>query len=173
MRIYTAISRLLDYPNQELMDNLEDISLLVKDEPVLSALDCSEVIKVIDWMADQKLLELQEKYVATFDHGQETSLHLTHHLFGEEDRERGPAMINLGEHYKKAGLQSVKGELPDYLPLILEYISTLNDGEAGPFLGDAAEGITILADNLDKEKSPYAALVRVLERHGQPYRKAA
>jgi len=80
--MYTAISRLLDYPDQELMDNLEDIGLLVKNEPALSDQDCSEIIKVIDWMAAQKLLELQEKYVATFDHGQETSLHLTHHLFG-------------------------------------------------------------------------------------------
>ncbi|MHB1705519.1 MAG: hypothetical protein ACYCSH_05625, partial [Acidithiobacillus sp.] len=61
----------------------------------------------------------------------------------------------------------VSNELPDYLPLILEYASTLDDDEARIFLGSAAHAIETLADNLEKAESPYAILVRFVERRGR------
>lgn len=173
MRLYKILSRLLDYPDQELMDNIGFVRELVATEKRLAKEDCKAVLAVLDWMERSSLIELQQNYVQTFDSRPENSLHLTHHIFGDDDRGRGPALINLGEHYKGAGLSPVKGELPDYLPMILEYAATLDDDKTGPFLGDAVEVLAILAENLEKEKSPYALLIRIVERHGEPYRSAA
>ena len=83
-------------------------------------------------------------YVQTFDMTPEHDLHLTHHLFGD-DRGRGPALIDLSEHYKGMGLELEKGEIPDYLPLILEFVSTLDEMQARVFLGDAAKVLKVLA----------------------------
>lgn len=173
MLIYKILSRLIDYPDQELKDNLATLrELVVKGKEV--AQDDREAINgFLDFVESKSLIELEQNYVQTFDSRPDTSLHLTHHLFGDEDRGRGPALVNLGEHFKKSGLTPAKGELPDYLPLILEFIATLDKEEAGAFLGDALKVLTVLADNLDKENSPYASLVRIIERQGELYKKAA
>ncbi len=111
------------------------------------------------------MLRLQENYVNTFDMVPEHDLHLTHHLFGD-DRGRGPALVDLSEHYKAAGLDVAAKEIPDFLPLILEYVSTLDDMGARVFLGDAAKVLTVLAANLEKAESPYAKLMRIIENRG-------
>ncbi len=74
-----------------------------------------------------------------------------------------PALIDLSEHFKSAGLEVEEGEIPDYLPLILEYVSTLDEMQARVFLGDAAKVITVLAENLEKAESPYSRLLRIVE----------
>ena len=172
MRIYTIISRLLDYPDQELMDNLELLQHMVDRELELSSSERRSVTQVLQWMKGQSLLELQEDYVQTFDLKPEHSLHLTHHLFGD-DRGRGPALVDLGEHYKSTGLQAVESELPDYLPLILEYVATLDDVSARFFLADAAKVLTVLADNLEQAQKPYASLIRLIENRGRLAQTAA
>ena len=97
----------------------------------------------------------------------ENSLYLTYHLFDEQDRERGPALIELAELYKSTGIEIGDGELPDYLPLILEYVSTMNDeASAHAFLQQTSQAAGIIATNLEKNESPYAPLVRIVERHG-------
>ena len=116
-------------------------------------------------MGDRELLELQENYVNTFDMVPEHDLHLTHHLFGD-DRGRGPALVDLSEHYKAAGLDVAAKEIPDFLPLILEYVSTLDDMGARVFLGDAAKVLTVLAANLEKGESPYTKMIRIIENRG-------
>jgi len=162
---------MLDYPDEELINHADDIRKVLDDEADLDKRDRDDITGVLDWMTGLELLELQQNYVATFDNRSENSLHLTHHLFGEDDhdRGRGPAMINLGEHYKKAGLEAKQGELPDFLPLLLEYAARLEKDKVGPFLGDACKVLTVLAENLEKEGSPYSPLIRLLERHGKPY----
>ena len=173
MMIYRILSRLLDYPEQDLVDNLQEIREMILKGSEIASADRNAINEVLDWMEGHDLIELQQNYVQTFDSSPDNSLHMTHHLFGDDDRARGPALINIGEHYKKAGLSPVKGELPDYLPLILEYVATLGKGETGPFLGDASEPLTVLAGNLERDKSPYAPLVRIVERHGEPFKSAA
>ena len=173
MLIYKILSRLIDYPDQELKDNLGTLRELVMNGKEISQADREAITGFLDMAESQSLIELEQNYVQTFDSRPETSLHLTHHLFGDEDRGRGPALINLGEHFKKSGLTPAKGELPDYLPLILEFIATLDEEKVGEFLGEAAKVLTVLAGNLEKENSPYAPLVRIVERHGDSYRNAA
>lgn len=172
MRIYNVLSRLLDYPDSELKANLGLIREVVEAETGLSEAERKAILGMVDWMKESDVLTLQGNYVDTFDHTPEHSLHLTHHSFGES-RERGPALVELGEHYKTNGLQAVEGELPDYLPLILEYVSLLDEMQTRVFLGEAANVLALLAENLEKAGSPYAPLIRIVETHGRLARSAA
>ena len=171
MMIYTILSRLLDYPDQELMDNLATIHEALQQAHVDE--DEQHVLATfLRQLKDESLLQLQQDYVQTFDMVPEHSLHLTHHLFGD-DRGRGPALVDLGEHYKGMGLELKSGEIPDYLPLILEYVATQDEMGARVFLADAAKVLTVVAANLEKAKSPYAPLIRLIENRGQLARTAA
>ncbi|EGV52363.1 molecular chaperone [Candidatus Endoriftia persephone str. Guaymas] len=165
MRIYNIMARLLDYPTEELMENLPAIITILKEDPEVSAQEREDLMQLISWMQLHDLIGMQADYVQTFDMTPEHDLHLTHHLFGD-DRGRGPALIDLSEHFKSAGLEVEEGEIPDYLPLILEYVSTLDEMQARVFLGDAAKVITVLAENLEKAESPYSRLLRIVEGRG-------
>ncbi|KRT54137.1 nitrate reductase molybdenum cofactor assembly chaperone [endosymbiont of Ridgeia piscesae] len=165
MRIYNIMARLLDYPTEELMENLPAIITILKEDPDVGAQEREDLMQLISWMQLHDLIGMQADYVQTFDMTPEHDLHLTHHLFGD-DRGRGPALIDLSEHFKSAGLEVEEGEIPDYLPLILEYVSTLDEMQARVFLGDAAKVITVLAENLEKAESPYSRLLRIVEGRG-------
>ena len=172
MNIYTIISRLLDYPDQELVDNQELLNQVVNNELEMSSDERDGINRVLGWMKDRDLMALEREYVDTFDMQAHNSLHLTHHLFGEE-RGRGPALVDLGEHFKGEGLEPKSGELPDFLPLILEYVATLDEVGARFFLADAAKVTSVLAANLEEAESPYAPLLRIIENRGQLAQSAA
>ena len=165
MHIYTILARLLDYPDAELLKGLPEIIQVLKQDPEISEQERDALMQLISWMQLHDLTALQSNYVQTFDMTPEHDLHLTHHLFGD-DSGRGPALIDLSEHYKGAGLEMEAGEIPDFLPLILEYVSTLEKMQARVFLGDASKVIKVLADNLEKKESPYARLLRIVENRG-------
>lgn len=172
MILYNVLSRLLDYPEQGLKDHLDEIREAVGNEPEISQEELKVINDFADHVAQTELMEMEKEYVQTFDMVPEHSLHLTHHLFGD-DRGRGPALVDLGEHYKGMGLEAKEGELPDYLPLILEYVGTLEEVEAKIFLADAAKVVTIIAANLEKANSRYAPLLRLVEHRGQRLRMAS
>jgi len=162
LKIYKILSVLLDYPDDELLLNLEQIKSAL-DEPQCADNQERKILhEHIEWMQTQPALELQSQYLQTFDMVAEHALYLTHHLLGD-DRERGPALVDLLEFYKNTGWQAVENELPDYLPMILEYASKLDEMGARFFLHDAVEAISILAGNLEKSASPYAKLMRLIE----------
>ncbi|MDH5326486.1 MAG: nitrate reductase molybdenum cofactor assembly chaperone [Gammaproteobacteria bacterium] len=165
MSIYRILSVLLHYPQQELLDAVVDIRTMLKEMP-LSTRDSDVLENFLQRLESKELTTLQEEYVQTFDLVPEHSLHLTHHLFGDE-RGRGPALIDLTEYYKEFGLQADEKELPDYLPMILEFSSELDETEAHLFLSQTVKVLQQLAVNLEKVGSPYAALVRVVESKGQ------
>jgi nitrate reductase delta subunit len=171
MIIYTILSRLLDYPDQELKDNVSTIQEALRQVHVDE--DEQHILNAfLQQLEDESLMRLQQDYVQTFDMVPEHSLHLTHHLFGD-DRGRGPALVDLGEHYKGMGLELKSGEIPDYLPLILEYVATIDEMGARVFLADAAKVLTVVGANLEKANSPYAPLIRLIENRGQLARTAA
>lgn len=172
MILYNILARLLDYPDPGLQQHLEEIRQAVASEPEISEEERGAIGEYLDHVAVTELLELEKEYVQTFDMVPEHSLHLTHHLFGD-DRGRGPALVDLGEHYKGMGWEAREGELPDYLPLILEYVSTLDEVAARIFLADAAKVLTEVAANLEKAHSRYAPLLRVVEHRGQLMRMAS
>jgi nitrate reductase delta subunit len=172
MQIYKLLSVLLEYPEQELIDNLPALPERLAECSDIDDAERVALCAFIDHLASTPLTRLQEDYVQTFDMTPEHSLHLTHHLFGD-DKNRGPALIDLGELYKDYGVEVQGNELPDYLPLILEFAAYLDDSEAMVFLSDANKVFKVLTDNLNKAGSPYAALVSIIEGRATLTRLAA
>ncbi len=174
MPIYKLLAVLLDYPDQELLDHLPEIGAEIGKSQAIDRAEKDALLKLIDFLTNSPLIDLQESYVKTFDLTPEHSLHLTHHLFGDDnDRNRGPALIDLGELYKDYGIQTTTNELPDYLPLILEFAAMLEDNEATTFLADANKVLTVLTDNLIKAGSPYAPLLSIVKSRATLTRLAA
>jgi len=166
-QIYKILSVLLEYPRQDLVDNWDELQQMVTDMPELAEQDKANLGDFIKWAATLSLTEFQARYVDDFDMTAENSLYLTYHLFDEQDRDRGPALIQLAELYKSTGFEISDGELPDYLPLILEYVSTMDDTHsARAFLNQTVQAMGIIASNLEKNSSPYAPLLRVVENEG-------
>jgi len=174
MRIYKILSALLEYPDQELLDHLPEIRTEVGKSPDIDMAEKEALRKFLDHLASKSLTELQAEYVQTFDMAPEHSLHLTHHLFGDDnDKNRGPALIDLGELYKDYGVKVMTNELPDYLPLVLEFAAMLDDNEAMVFLADANKVLKVLTANLNKADSPYAAPLAIVEGRATLNRLAA
>ncbi len=172
MRIYKMLSVLLEYPDQELIDHLPELHDEIARCVDINDTERTAMQRFLEHLQNTPLTELQADYVKTFDLTAEHSLHLTHHLFGD-DKNRGPALIDLGELYKDYGVEVVTNELPDYLPLILEFAAYLDDGEASVFLADANKVLGVLADHLKQAGSPYAALLSIVEGRATLTRLAA
>jgi len=180
MKIFRLLAALLDYPNDEFLAALREMAGNdarafvdgLDEENVLDADEAGQVAEFITAMLAAEPLELQGTYVQCFDLTAEHSLHLTHHLFGEE-KTRGPALIDLGEFYQSYGLKVDEKELPDYLPVMLEFVSTIELDEARVFLADVAKVLKVLADNLEKSGGDHAKLVRIIEKQGSLARLAA
>ena len=166
MQLYKALSRLLDYPDAALLDHAEELRTLIRREDGLRNDERLGLEHLLDWMTGHPLLETQMLYVQTFDLTPEHSLHLTHHIYGES-RDRGPALVDLSEHYKASGLDAHTGELPDYLPLLLEYASTLDGFQSGIFLHGMVQVLEKMAARLESLHNPYAPLLRALERRAR------
>ena len=174
MLIYKVLSALLEYPEQELIDNLPEIRAVIDESTDIDAEESAALLKFLNFLESKSLIEVQADYVDTFDRTPEHSLHLTHHLFGEEsDRNRGPALIDLSEMFKEYGVKTVTNELPDYLPLLLEFASSLDESEATVFLADVNKVLGLLEDNLTKASSPYAALLSIIKSRATLTRLAA
>jgi nitrate reductase delta subunit len=176
-QIYKVLSILLEYPTKDLVAHWDDINQLINELPDLTSEDKNILNGFTLWASSLSLTKFQAEYVNNFDMTAENSLYLTYHLFDEQDRDRGlfdeqdrdrgPALIELTELYKTTGFEIGSGELPDYLPLILEYVSTMDDkASALSFLQQTAQAADIISSNLEKNESPYAPLVRMVARHG-------
>lgn len=166
MTLFKLLSALFEYPDQDLLHALPELMTIIREDATLQPCEREAIAAFASWLADSDLTEAQATYVKTFDMTPEHALHLTHHLFGE-DRNRGPALIDLGEYYKSYGLELGSNELPDYLPLVLEFASMLEPVEAQVFLDPFAKVIAQLGANLDAAQSTWAPLVRLVEAHAR------
>ena len=161
-KTYKALSALLSYPTEELQQAAEEIRTILKEEAMAPARTLSQLDRLIDDLKTVDLYELQERYVFLFDRTRSLSLHLFEHVHGES-RDRGQAMIDLKALYASGGLEVNAKELPDYLPLFLEYLSTQPAQNARALLTEPIGVIAALKERLAKRKSPYAAVFRALE----------
>lgn len=161
-----VLAVLLDYPGEHFARVLDETETFLGCEPAPRPV-CEQILSVLRWMRGQDPTALQETYVQTFDLTPRNALHLTAHLLEEQDRRRGPALIRLADHYRAAGLRIAAGELPDYLPAILEFASMLEPQAAAGFLAEADQALAVLEDNLRSGGSPYALLVDAV-RHVAP-----
>ncbi|WP_153448493.1 nitrate reductase molybdenum cofactor assembly chaperone [Vibrio algicola] len=136
---------------------MKDISEML----FLSPAQMSRLYTFIEELTEQDLLDAQSNYIELFDRGRSLSLLLFEHVHGES-RDRGQAMIDLMEQYKTAGLQIESIELPDYLPVFLEYLATLAREEAVQGLADIAPILALLGARLEKRDSLYSSLFTLL-----------
>ena len=156
-----VLAALLGYPDARLRRFLPEMRELLHDEAALSQARRAELDTLMDTLRRTDALELESDYVALFDRGRATSLHLFEHVHGDS-RDRGPAMIDLGQTYEKAGLVLAEGELPDYLPAVLEFVSTQPPREARAFLGEMAHIFNAIFGALVQRESAYASVLGAL-----------
>ncbi len=156
-----AIGLLLDYPQQELWDNRQELVAAVRGAAELAPAQSAPLSAFIQRYCDGPLLDAQEVYCGLFDRGRATSLLLFEHVHGES-RDRGQAMVDLLAQYRAAGLQLNSRELPDFLPLYLEYLSSRRREEALEGLRDIAPILALLGARLRLRASPYAELFDLL-----------
>ena len=161
MRSFAALSRLLSYPEPELLTSLPALLATLAEERALPAAMHMDLTRLANELSGGDLLDAQERYVSSFDRTRSLSLHLYEHLHGES-RDRGMAMVRLVEHYRRHGLEISARELPDHLPLVLEFLSVIPDDEARAILGDAAELIERLHAGLARRANPYAAITAAI-----------
>ena len=119
------------------------------------------VLRLIDEMAQGDLYDLQERYMLLFDRTRSLSLHLFEHVHGES-RDRGQAMVDLLTLYEEAGYLPTATELPDYLPLFLEFAAEQAPAAALDLVGQPGHVFAALKERLDKRQSSYAAVFSAL-----------
>ena len=158
MKHYQALSALLLYPEPELIAALPALKEVLAATPALLA----PLEPLFDYLSANDLITVQQNYVMTFDRNPAHSLHLFEHIHGES-RDRGQAMVDLMEEYKKYGLEMAGDDLPDFVPLFLEFLSQQDEAEAARLLSDAIHVLAHIGRKLDANGSAYAGAFAVLE----------
>ena len=159
--ILSMLSALLDYPDQPLISQLAEIRALLIPHPAFAPATRASLNDLLDRLSTQPLLDLQEDYVEAFDRGQATSLYLFEHVHGES-RDRGQAMVDLIAMYEAKGLFLDQSELPDYLPVFLEFLAQETPEKARALLGEIADIVRAIATQLAERNVPYFAAVAAL-----------
>jgi nitrate reductase delta subunit len=157
--VFKALSALLTYPTAELQAASGAIGEAIDRLPASAA--CDRLRSLIGEIANHDIYDLQERYVLLFDRTRSLSLHLFEHVHGE-GRDRGQAMVDLMNLYGEHGLSIGAAELPDYLPLFLEFLSTRPLAEACDLLEQPAHIIAAIGERLRKRDSAYAAVFDAL-----------
>lgn len=160
-RTLRVLARLLDYPQAELQDASETMQAIIQADPRLCAKRKQALNAWCEQIQHNELLDQQAEYVALFDKGRSTSLLLFEHVHGES-RDRGQAMVDLINEYAQAGLILDSRELPDYLPLFLEYLSTRDETTIGQWLGDIRHILALLTARLEERDAPHALVTSTL-----------
>ena len=165
-RTWRALGALLSYPTEELQGGTGEIAAALADEDIVPAPARAAIGGLLVELAATDIYELQERYFALFDRNRSLSLHLFEHVHGES-RDRGQAMADLIALYASHGLEMAAGELPDFLPLFLEFLSLLPDSEACAMLAEPAGILRALADRLAARDTPYASVMAALAELAQ------
>lgn len=161
MRTLKALSALLAYPSAALIEALPDIHAQVDHDPLLTPTDRGALAALIAYLRDGDLFDRQEAYGLLFDRTRALSLHLFEHVHGES-RDRGQAMVDLIKLYEDGGFSPTIAELPDFLPLFLEFASTRAPQDALDLIGQPAHVLAALSERLAKRASPYQAIFQTL-----------
>ena len=158
---FKAVGALLDYPTVELQAAADEIEQALAEERALPAVELDGVRAFIERLRRSDIMDLQEYWIGLFDRSKRLALHLYEHSYGES-RDRGQAMVNLALTYRMNGFELNAAEMPDYLPLFLEFLSVIPEVHARRYLTDAIEIIEALRVRLEERDSTYAALLSAL-----------
>ncbi|HET9653126.1 MAG TPA: nitrate reductase molybdenum cofactor assembly chaperone [Usitatibacter sp.] len=156
-----VLSALLAYPDAGLRHALPEMRDILREENALAPSRLDELEALMASIAAAQPLEAEADYVQLFDCGRATSLHLFEHVHGDS-RERGAAMVDLARTYEQAGLRLAPGELPDYLPAVLEFAALHPPREARAFLGEIAHVLNSILAALRERRSAYAGILAAL-----------
>lgn len=157
--LFKVVSILLRFPDKDVIDSLPDLGAALEGCSLGARAKGCHVF--IDYLGAQSLVQLQEEFSRIFDLSPETCLNMTYHRYGES-RERGSALAGLTGLYRNAGYEILGSELPDYLPLILEFLSICDEDAGLKIIKEWADQVEKLAHDLKKNESPYAALLETL-----------
>ncbi|HRF09204.1 MAG TPA: nitrate reductase molybdenum cofactor assembly chaperone [Xanthobacteraceae bacterium] len=161
MNMLKALSALLTYPSRELQDAVPEIERIFEASANLSDGARVQLRLLTRSIAQEDLYDLQERYTDLFDRTRSLSLHIFEHIHGES-RDRGQAMVDLRNHYAGHGLEIDASELPDFVPMFLEFLSTLPPSEAADLLGQPINILTALGERLAKRQSAYQGVFQAL-----------
>jgi nitrate reductase molybdenum cofactor assembly chaperone NarJ/NarW len=160
-RTYRALAALIAYPTEALQAATGEIAAASAEEGLVPAPHRAAIDGLLAELSGRDIYELQERYFALFDRSRTLSLHLFEHVHGES-RDRGQALADLIALYRDHGFEPTASELPDFLPLFLEFLSLLPGHEAQALLAEPAGILQTLAERLVTRKSPYAAVFAAL-----------
>ncbi|TAM82122.1 MAG: nitrate reductase molybdenum cofactor assembly chaperone [Candidimonas sp.] len=156
-----ALAALLAYPDAELRAALPEIVDTIRGARALDRKLRDDLAALAEEIGAGDALDVQGRYVDLFDRGRRTSLNLFEHVYGD-GRQRGPAMLELRQRYLDAELEPVGDELPDHLPLLLEYLSCRDRAEMRETIGEVAHILRELGNALLHRRSHYAAVMAAL-----------
>jgi nitrate reductase delta subunit len=156
-----AFAALLGYPSIELKEHAGEIAEAIRSEGVLPRPALQRLQPLLDRLGVEDLLDQQSVYSELFDRSRSVSLHLFEHVHGDS-RERGQAMIDLGQQYLEHGFYLEASELPDFIPVFLEYAAFLPPAEAREAIGQPAHVFAALAERLDKRGADYAGVFHAI-----------
>jgi nitrate reductase molybdenum cofactor assembly chaperone NarJ/NarW len=167
-----VLARLLGYPDADLRAALPALREALRAEGAVAAKRQQGLDKLIDSLAARDAIEVETDYVELFDRGRSTSLNLFEHVHGDS-RDRGQAMVDLLKTYEQGGLfldpSQANREMPDYLPVVLEFVSTQPPAQAVGFMSEVAHILNAIYAALLKRRSLYAhVLGAALELGEQP-----
>lgn len=161
MLVLRVFSALLSYPTAEMRAALPEMADVVRGSALVAPAERDALLALIAGLGEGDLLDAEERYSDLFDRGRALSLHLFEHLHGDS-RDRGSAMVELKSLYAAAGYELTSTELPDYLPVVLEYLSCRELDEAREMLADCAHILKVIDRALIARRSPYAAVLQAL-----------
>lgn len=161
VKSFKILSLLLAYPTVEIQAASCEFSDILSGEGLVPDDHLPPLRALIEEYRTGELLDLQERYVLLFDRTRSLSLHLFEHVHGES-RDRGQAMVDLQAMYEERGLAIDSKELPDFIPLFLEFLSTLPQDEALDLLSQPAHVIAALGERLARRETNYAAVMLAL-----------
>jgi nitrate reductase molybdenum cofactor assembly chaperone NarJ/NarW len=156
-----VLAHLLSYPDATLRAHLSEMRTALHEECAMTPDRLKELDVLIATLGGSDVLDIEAQYVELFDRGRATSLHLFEHVHGDS-RDRGPAMIDLAQTYEKAGLFLAPDEMPDYLPVVLQFVSTQPPLQARAFLAEMAHIFNAIFNALQQRNTPYASVLGAL-----------
>lgn len=156
-RTLKVLSAVLSYPTAELQAAVPELRAAVDAEGRLPQKNRDRLDRLLEEIATRDLYDLQERYVLLFDRTRSLSLNLFEHVHGES-RDRGQAMVDLMALYERHGLAMAGSELPDHLPLLLEFLSQIPEAEARGLIAETAHILEAIRQRLKKRKAPYSAV---------------
>lgn len=161
IKTYKVLSLLLSYPNEELQKFLPQVENILREDSLLQDDKVSGLIEFCNRFSQLDLINWQEEYVQLFDYSRSVSLHIFEHIKGDS-RDRGQAMVNLMEFYKVRGMQLTTKELPDYIPVFLEFLSTLTPEKAAELLGETVHVMDRINEALNESGNTYSSIFKAI-----------